>query len=142
MYRLLTLSLLVSSAAFAEDDARAIIQNTLVTPLKAKEAKQSRFSRARMPPQARRIRVLEEKTDSGGEKFVNFAIDSSFGMLDAADGEEAWAKNTTTGCVYVGSQEVFVKLGAAFRPAAVMLGKKSEPADARVCKAREEVSAR
>jgi hypothetical protein len=142
MYRLLALSLLVSSAAFAEDDARAIVQKTLVTPLVAKEAKQSRFSRARMPPQARRIRVLDEKTDSAGEKFVSFAIDSSYGLMAADDGEEAWSKNTTTGCVYVGKQEVFVKFGAAFRPAAVLLGKKSEPADARVCKAGEEVSAR
>lgn len=138
MYRLLALSLLVSSAAFAEDDAKAIVQKTLVSPLVAKEAKQSKFSRARMPPAARRIRVLEEKTDSSGEKFVNFAIDSSYGYLD--DGE--WEKNTTTGCVYVGKQEVFVKLGSTYRPAATLLGKKSEPADARVCKAGEEVSAR
>jgi hypothetical protein len=142
MYRLLAVSLLVSSAAFAEDDAKAIIQNTLVTPLKTKEAKQSRFSRARMPPQARRVRVLEEKTDSAGEKFVSFAIDSSYGMLDDGEGEDAWSKNTTTGCVYVGKQEVFVKFGATFRPAAALLGKKTDAADASVCKPTTEVSAR
>jgi len=141
MYRLLALSLLVSSAAFAGDDARALIQNTLVTPLKAKEAKQSRFSRARIPPQARRVRVLEEKTDSAGEKFVSFAIDSSYGFGGSAD-EDEWDKNTTTGCVYVGKQEVFVKFGATFRPAAVLLGKKTEAADARVCRPNTEVSAR
>ena len=121
MVRLLALSLLVSSAAFAEDDAKAIIQKTLVTPLRAKEAKQSRFSRARLPPQARSIRVLEEKTDSAGQRFVSFALDSSYGY-DDAPGEDGWAKNTTTGCVYVATQEVFVKYGQGFRPAATMLG--------------------
>lgn len=141
MVRLLALSLLVSSAAFAEDDAKAIIQKTLVTPLRAKEAKQSRFSRARMPPQARRIRVLEEKTDSAGEKFVTFAIDSSFGY-DDGPGEDNWAKDTTTGCVYVATQEVFVKYGEGFRPAAMLLGKKTSQADARVCKPGEQLSAR
>ena len=141
MVRLLALSLLVSSAAFAEDDAKAIIQKTLVAPLRAKEAKQSRFSRARMPPQARRVRVLEEKTDSAGEKFVTFAIDSSYGFGSEV-AEDEWEKNTTTGCVYVAKEEVFVKLGANYRPAAMLLGKKADAADARVCKASAELSAR
>lgn len=141
MVRLLALSLLVSSAAFAGDDAKAIIQKTLVAPLRAKEAKQSRFSRARMPPQARRVRVLEEKTDAAGEKFVTFAIDSSYGFGEVTN-EDDWEKDTTTGCVYVAKEAVFVKLGAQYRPAALLLGKKTDAADARVCKPGAELSAR
>lgn len=142
MVRLLALSLLVSSAAFANDeDAQAIVQKVLVTPLRAKEAKQSRFSRARMPPQARRVRVLEEKTDAAGEKFVTFAIDSSYGFGEVTS-EDDWEKDTTTGCVYVAKEAVFVKLGAQYRPAALLLGKKTDAADARVCKPGAELSAR
>lgn len=139
MVRLLALSLLVSSAAFANDeDAAAIVQKLLVTPLRAKEAKQSRFSRARLPPQARRVRMLDEHKDSAGATYFSFAIDTRYGV---GDGDE-WEKDSTTGCVYVAKQEVFVKLGERYRPAAVLLGKKVDPADARVCTPGAELSKR
>lgn len=150
----------LASATPSEDDAKTAVQKSLIKPLAAKEARNSRFSRAYMPPQARRIRVLDEKalTDSKGAAFMSFAVDSKSGFagldeLDddaaadadkAAKAEKAWRKDVITGCVYPESGEVFVKRGDKFFSGGLLLGKKSSAAAEHVCvsAAGEQVAAK
>jgi hypothetical protein len=93
------------------------------------EANKSRFSRARLPPRERRVRVTQvtPAVDAAGRPFMAFAIDVRFG------GDE-WRENDIVGCAYTKSGELFVKRGDDFRPAAILLGKPADPV-AGVCKA-------
>lgn len=157
MYRSLSIALLFTSTlAFAnpptpkadtpaptpvQDEAAKVVQTKLVQPLTAKEGERSRFSRARMPPQARRVRVLdaEPKKDSSGAAYMAFAVDArhGFAVLDVDDDDKGWRKDTLTGCVYVQSGEVFIKRGDDFMAAAMLLGKKSPAPAAHVCKSSD-----
>jgi hypothetical protein len=115
----------------------------VIQPLAAKEREQSKFSRARLPPSERRVRVLDDKPkqDSAGDAFFAFAIDARHGWADDA-GEANWSKAAITGCVYPGRGEVFIKRGKAFHPAAAAVGKKTKAAPDRTCQAAPQVSAR
>jgi hypothetical protein len=121
--------------------ARALVERELVKPLAAKERDQSRFSRARLPAQERRVRVREEGTqkDAAGRSFFTFAVDARHGIL-AANDESAWRLETITGCVYVESGDIFVKSGDGYRPAAFLLGKNLKPAAEPTCHAASEVA--
>jgi hypothetical protein len=117
--------------------AELSVKNALLGPLAAKEQKQSKFSRARMPPEERRVRLLDEspRTDARGEAFYTFAVDARHGINIA---EEDWVRDTVTGCVYPERGEVFVKVGDELRPAALLLGKRAKPAAARTCVAADD----
>jgi hypothetical protein len=103
------------------------VREGLLAPLVEHEANTSRFSRARMPPRERRVRVTQvsPSVDAAGRPFMAFAIDVKWG--------DAWHENDIVGCAYTKSGDLFVKRGEEFRPAAILLGK---PADAvaGVCK--------
>jgi len=60
-----------------------VVEAQLVKPLSEKEAHQNRFSRSYIPPQARRVRVLEQgrSTDGRGAEFVVFAVDQRSGAI-------------------------------------------------------------
>lgn len=124
------------SLALADDPPPALaaleanLTAVLVTPLEARDAERARFSRAKVPPTARRLRTETTLlTDARGRPFVRFAIDAKRGG--------GWRSDDVTGCVYV-SGEVFVKTGAVHRPAAFLLGKKVSAAEDRVCEATTE----
>lgn len=76
-------------SAWAANDARLVakqvVQDKLVTPLGKKEDSRSRYSRAVMPPSARRVRILDDvpQFDSKGRGFLAFAIDESRGLVSA-----------------------------------------------------------
>ncbi len=111
-----------------------IIQKVLLTPLSVREVKQSRFSRSRQPAQARRVRVIDEhpQKDSEGKGFMTFAIDARHGWaIDDVDLE--WRKDVITGCTYAQTGEVFIKRGAGYYAADIMLGKKTRAAAEHVC---------
>ena len=110
-----------------------LVQNKLLKPLASKEDERSKFSRARMPPQERRVRVLgaETSTDAKGQAFVAFAVDSRHGYVEVD--EKNWRKDTITGCVYPGSGEIFITQGEHHRPASMLLGKKTKDAPDHVC---------
>jgi len=112
--------------------AQARVQSALVEPLAAKERDQSRFSRARLPAQERRVRILDEKprTDAQGGVFFTFAVDARHGVR--AD-DAGWKLAAVGGCVYQ-SGEVFVQSGERHRPAAFLLGKNLKPVAEHVCK--------
>lgn len=113
--------------------ATAVVQRVLIKPLAAKEDDQSRFSRARLPAQQRRVRLDGElHKDAGGNSFVTFAVDARHGVV-AANDESSWRRDAITGCVYVDRGEVFVKSGDRFRPAAFLLGKNLKPAAEQTC---------
>jgi len=120
------------------DVAKAVVEKQLVKPLADKEAHQSRFSRAYVPPQTRRVRVLDAQrsTDARGAAFVTFAVDERSGAFarrpDSDD--RGWRKDAIVGCVYPGSDEVFVKRGDKFFGASLLLGKRTPAADAAVCR--------
>jgi hypothetical protein len=122
--------------------AVALVTDQVVQPLVAKERDQSKFSRARLPPSERRVRVLDEKPqqDSAGETFVTFAIDARRGW--ANDDDAAWTKAAITGCAYPSRGEVFIKRGKVFHPAAAAVGKKTKAAPEATCRAATQVSAR
>jgi hypothetical protein len=118
-------------AASDAKGAAAVVQRVLIQPLASKESDQSRFSRARMPAQERRVRVLDEQagTDSAGAAFYTFAVDARHGIAG-----DAWRRATITGCVYA-TGEVYVKSGDRYRPAAFLLGKNLKPVDEHFCQA-------
>jgi hypothetical protein len=115
--------------------AVALVSRELVQPLAAKERGRSKFSRARLPPQARRVRAIDEQPqkDAGGRAFVRFAIDARHGFEPIASDEAAWRPATITGCVYLDKGQVFVRNGDQFRPAAFLLGKNVKAAAAGTC---------
>jgi hypothetical protein len=112
-----------------------VVENRLVKPLAEKEAKQNRFSRVYVPPQARQVRVLdrERSTDGRGAEFVAFAVDERSRGL-AADDSRRWRKDAIVGCVYPARDEVFIKRGDKFFAAGLLLGRKITAADDTVCR--------
>jgi len=117
--------------------AAAVVDAQLVRPLAAREAKQSRFSRSYIPPQARRVRVLDDErsTDGRGAEFVPFAVDerSAGAARRAADDADRWRNDAIVGCVYPARDEVFIKRGDKFFAAGLLLGQKTAPAGDAVC---------
>jgi hypothetical protein len=159
MHRILTLALLTTAtlswatpepesaadaaakaqAATAPDASAAeqVVDRELVKPLAQKERHHSRFSRVYIPPQVRRIRLPDAvaKSDAKGKTFVTFAIDARHRWTNGDDAD--WRKDTMTGCVYPERGEVFVNTAGKLYPAALLLGKKSDPAPDGTCKAAE-----
>lgn len=121
----------------AEAAATAVVEKQLVKPLGEKEARRSRFSRAYIPPRARRVRVPdgERATDGRGAEFVAFAIDERSGVLPPGkvDDADRWRKDAIVGCVYPARGEVFIKRGDKFFGAGLLLGQKTA-ADDTVCR--------
>ncbi len=115
----------VPSLASAEETlvnwARQRVEDGLVKPLAERDGS-GNFGRKRPPPRERRVRILASTLshDKSGDAFVPFALDSRFGS-----GE--WSKNDVVGCAYRESGSLFVKIGSAYRPAAILLGKPVEP---------------
>lgn len=134
---MLTASL--ASAQPSEADAKEVVQKELLTPLRAKEQHRSRFSRAALPPLARRLRVPDAKavTDAKGAAFIAFSVDAQRGYgVDAdADDDKAWRKDVITGCVYPETRAVYVLRGEKYFEPGMLLGKKSTPAPDAACKA-------
>jgi hypothetical protein len=122
----------------AEAEVTALVEKQLVKPLANKEASRSRFSRAYIPPQARRVRVLdrERATDGKGAEFVAFAVDERSRVLapQAGDDSGRWRKDAIVGCVYPARDEIFIKRGDKFFGAGLLLGQKTAVADDTVCR--------
>jgi hypothetical protein len=122
----------------AEAQAYAVVEKQLVKPLAQREAKQDRFSRDYVPPQARRVRVLdrEPSSDGRGAEFVAFAIDERSALIlrRKADDSERWRQDAIVGCVYPARDEVFIKRGNKFFGAAFLLGRRAPAADETVCR--------
>jgi len=116
----------------AQARAESLVKSELIEPLTKKERHQSKFSRARLPPEERRVRILDEqpRPDGHGGAYVSFAVDARFGMLD--DGEDGW-NVSVTGCVYPATGKVFVKIGDRHRPADFLLGKNRKPVAEYIC---------
>lgn len=124
-----------AEVATEEKTAVALVSNELLQPLAEKERSRGRFSRARLPAQERRVRILDEQArkDTRGNAFVGFAVDARHGLRAVAADDASWRKATITGCVYLDSGEVFVKKGDQYRPAAFLLGKNLKAAAAGTC---------
>jgi hypothetical protein len=117
-------------------NAEALVQRELLQPLAAKERDQSRFSRARLPAQERRVRMLDDqpRKDTAGNAFFTFAVDARHGVYPRTEDDAAhWRPAAITGCVYVERGEVFVTSGDRYRPAAFLLGKNLKPAAEPIC---------
>jgi hypothetical protein len=114
--------------------AQAVVGRVLTEPLAAKENEHSRFSRAALPAQERRVRILDEQAskDAAGNSFVRFAVDARHGFRESGDGD-GWRLATIVGCVYPDRNQVFIKKGDEFRPAAFLLGKKVKAAAEATC---------
>jgi hypothetical protein len=99
---------------------QARVDEGLVKPLAERERTTSRFSRARMPPAERRVRVTQttESRDVSGRAFMTFAVDVKYGS--------EWHENDVVGCAYTASGLLFVKRGDEYRPAAFLLGKAAD----------------
>jgi hypothetical protein len=125
---------LFPSAASADEPSlsqqvEAKVQDGIVKPLVAQDNANARFSRVRLPPRERRVRVLSttESVDKAGRTFVAFAIDARFGT-------DAWHENDIVGCAYTKTGDLFVKRGDSYRKASFLFGKASDPV-AGVCEA-------
>ena len=112
---------LLPSLAWAAEPLEATVKRQvdegLIKPLAAKELDDGKFSRARMPPRERRVRVIDATAtpDKDGREYVAFAVDVRFG--------KEWRENDVVGCAYVKTGDIFVKRGTEHRPAAFLLGK-------------------
>lgn len=116
--------------------AVALVGRELIQPLARKENKFSKFSRARLPPQERRVRILDEqpRKDTEGNAFVRFAVDARHGFYEDPNAPESqWEKATITGCVYLDRSQIFVERGGEYRPAAFLLGKNLKAAAESTC---------
>lgn len=104
------------------------MKTALLTPLAEHEAQRSRFSRARIPPRERRVRVTQATAtlDKSGNAFVPFAVDVRWG--------DQWREDDIVGCAYVNNGALFVKQGNEYRPSDILLGKAAEPVP-NVCQA-------
>ena len=93
------------------------MEKGLLEPLAQKEKERSKFSRARMPPQERRVRVTQvaPAVDASGRAYLTFAVDVRRGT--------EWHENDLIGCGYPQTGAIFVKRGEEYRPADVLLGK-------------------
>jgi len=122
----------------AEGQAYAVIEKQLIKPLSQREGRGSRFSRAYIPPQARRVRVLDHQpsTDGRGAEFVAFAVDERSAMIlhRGADDADPWRKDAIVGCAYPARDEVFIKRGDKFFGASFLLGRRTSTADETVCR--------
>lgn len=98
------------------------IEADFVKPLTEHDKQTSRFSRMRMPPQERRVRMPQPTVshDQAGRSFLPFAIDGKYTGGD-------WQENEITGCVYTEKGDMFVKIGDGFRPASFLLGTTADP---------------
>jgi hypothetical protein len=114
-----------------------VVEKQLITPLTAKEEKRSRFSRAYIPPQARRVRILDsqQSTDGRGAAFVAFAVDERSGRRAQREADDSsWRRDAIVGCVYPARDELFIKRGDKFFAASLLLGQKTAAADDKVCR--------
>jgi hypothetical protein len=118
--------LLVPSSASADDPPAVVVQRRvekgLLEPLAQKEKERSRFSRAKIAPQERRVRVTQSAPtlDASGRAYLAFAVDVRRGA--------EWHDNDVVGCAYPQTGALFVKRGDAYRPAEILLGKDVEVA--------------
>ena len=98
------------------------IEADFLKPLAAHEQDTSRFSRMRMPPRERRLRMTQTTTahDASGRAFLAFAVDGKFSGGD-------WQQNEIVGCVYTEKGDMFVKVGDSYRPSSFMLGQNADP---------------
>jgi hypothetical protein len=118
--------LLVPSSASADDPPALTLQRRvekgLLEPLAQKEKDRSRFSRGRMPPRERRVRVTQTavSVDASGRAYMAFAVDVRRGT--------EWHENDFVGCGYTQTGALFVKRGDEYRPAEILLGKDVEVA--------------
>lgn len=116
---------LVPSLASADESVTSQVENRvrerLLKPLAAKENERSKFSRARLPPSERRVRVTQAKTttDPSGGEYLAFAVDVKWGTT--------WHENDIVGCAYPKTGTLFVKRGEEFRSADILLGKSADP---------------
>lgn len=132
-----------AAPAFTNAAATALVEAQLVQPLAAKDSERSKFSRARAPATARRVRVIDQapQQDASGKAFVRFAVDERYGWFDEED-EAAWNQDQITGCAYVDAKEVFIERGGKIHPAAARLGKKTKAAASSTCQPTARVVAR
>jgi hypothetical protein len=121
----------------ADAQAVTVVEQQLVKPLAAKEARRNRFSRGYIPPDARRVRVLDRQrwTDARGGQFVTFVVDERSGLLPrrAANDSAGW-RPAIFGCVYPARSEVFIQRSDRFFGVGLLLGHKTAAADAAVCR--------
>jgi hypothetical protein len=116
---------LAPSLALADESLASAVQRRvkegIIAPLAEKENARSRFSRVRIAPRERRVRVTDSTTtlDPGGRPYVAFAIDVRYG--------EEWRENDVVGCAYPQTGALFVKRGDEIRPAGILLGEKADP---------------
>ena len=89
----------------------------LLEPLAQKEKERSRFSRAVLPPQVRRVRVTQAAAalDTSGRAYMTFAVDVRRGS--------EWQQNDVVGCAYTQTGALFVKRADEYWPAELLLGK-------------------
>jgi len=117
---------LVPSPASADDPPAVVVQRRvqkgLLEPLAQKEKERSRFSRARMPPQERRVRVTQAAAtlDASGRAYLAFAVDVRY--------RSEWRQNDLVGCAYLQTGALFVKQGDDYRAAEILLGKDADVA--------------
>ncbi len=111
------------------------VKGAVLQPLHDAEEERSMFSRARIAPRERKVRVTQQLAakDSQGKEFFTFAVDVRFGSK--------WKEADIVGCVYLESGDVFVQRGESYRPAAFLVGKRSKPVSD-VCRAGDELAAR
>ena len=113
---------LITASSLAYFDFKELPPFAIEKPLAQKEKERSRFSRARMPPQERRVRVTQAAAtlDASGRAYLAFAVDVRY--------RSEWRQNDLVGCAYLQTGALFVKQGDDYRAAEILLGKDADVA--------------
>ena len=115
----------------------SIVEAKLLAPLKKHEEERSRFSRARLPPSLRRVRILNKtpQSDAQGHRFLSFAVDQVHSFKGGKQVNEAsWIKNTIQGCLYPEAQKVLVYWGKNYYDPSVLWGVKTPVISGNICR--------
>jgi hypothetical protein len=106
-----------SAGPGSEAEVSQLVEAAVLKPLAQREDARSRYSRVRMPPAARQVRVLDGRPekDSQGRTFVRFAVDEKRFA--------EWKRSAMVGCAYPDDRAVFIKRGERVESAATYLGK-------------------
>ena len=129
-FLLVLASVLLSSPARAgEADLRAQVEKDFLRPLFAAERARSRFSRALLPPMARRVSIRSDEAsrDGTGRTYVPFRVEESYRP-------DQWRASRLAGCIYPETGAIYVKAGEGrYYDAAVFFQKSAARAPSAAC---------
>ncbi|HUB10249.1 MAG TPA: hypothetical protein VMB50_24810 [Myxococcales bacterium] len=126
----------VAPPAQADDDradssgVKAQLRRDVVDVLAQRDGEHRSFSRGMPRRMTRRVRVTSAPLrDSRGHGYVTFSVDAR-----PLGSSGAWRRDSLTGCIYPDAGAIYLGSGTMYRPAAFLLGEKTDLVSDPVCR--------